>query len=209
MATLIWSIPGLCPGSGICRMHCMYTACWHEYAFGRLRFWESAERLTRHGAVDGVAIIAIVSSKEAGGEDQLVLESQFRPSQGSYVIEVCCLLCAFPEPFSQQSQLHTPGKEAGGEVPRSEEPIQFKVRELRYRGAGLLRLFPELFFLPAAQLHAPGEIPLMPPELCSQHGCCSFIHCVCSTSLPLWNVRLFVGLMHPTPQAVLSARAVA
>ncbi|KAK9837295.1 hypothetical protein WJX81_004372 [Elliptochloris bilobata] len=52
---------------------------------GRLRFWESAERLSRHGAVDGVAIVALVS--KAGEEEQLVLESQFRPSQGSYVIE--------------------------------------------------------------------------------------------------------------------------
>ena len=63
----------------------MYVPC-------RLRFWESAERLTRHGAVDGVAIVAIVSCKEPGEEDQLILESQFRPSQGSYVIEVRGLL---------------------------------------------------------------------------------------------------------------------
>lgn len=64
----------------------MYVSC-------RLRFWESAERLTRHGAVDGVAIVAILSCKESGGEDQLILESQFRPSQGRYVIEVRGLLC--------------------------------------------------------------------------------------------------------------------
>ena len=63
------------------------------YVSCRLRFWESAERLTRHGPVDGVAIVAFLSCKESGGEDQLILESQFRPSQGKYVIEVRGLLC--------------------------------------------------------------------------------------------------------------------
>jgi len=53
----------------------------------RQRFWESAERLSRHGAVDGVAIVALVSGAGPGGGEALVLESQFRPSQGSYVIE--------------------------------------------------------------------------------------------------------------------------
>ena len=53
----------------------------------RQRFWESAERLSRHGAVDGVAIVALVSGAGPGGGEALVLASQFRPSQGSYVIE--------------------------------------------------------------------------------------------------------------------------
>ena len=66
----------------------------------RLRFWESAERQSRHGAVDGVAIIALISA--AGQEDQLVLESQFRPSQGSYVIEArgCICGCTLPNVFA-------------------------------------------------------------------------------------------------------------
>ena len=33
----------------------------YEDPHGRLRFWESAERLSRHGDVDGVAIITLVS----------------------------------------------------------------------------------------------------------------------------------------------------
>ena len=52
----------------------------------RERKWESAERQNRHGEIDGVAIIGQVKSK--GQPTQLILESQFRPSQGSYVIEV-------------------------------------------------------------------------------------------------------------------------
>ena len=52
----------------------------------RERKWESAERQNRHGEIDGVAIIGQVKSK--GQPTQLILESQFRPSQGNYVIEV-------------------------------------------------------------------------------------------------------------------------
>ena len=83
--------------------------CILVYVSRRLRFWESAERLTRHGAVDGVAIIAILSCKEPGGEDQLILESQFRPSQGNYVIEVLGLLCPLTRAPLQHFHLPAPG----------------------------------------------------------------------------------------------------
>lgn len=55
---------------------------------GRERIWECAERKTRVGAdgVVGVAILALVRSQIA--PLQLVLVSQFRPSQGNHVIEV-------------------------------------------------------------------------------------------------------------------------
>ncbi|BDA49861.1 probable ADP-sugar pyrophosphatase at N-terminal half [Coccomyxa sp. Obi] len=53
---------------------------------GRLRFWESAERLSRHGDVDGVAIITLVRSCQE--PLKVILEAQFRPSQGNTVIEL-------------------------------------------------------------------------------------------------------------------------
>lgn len=92
----------------------------------RIRFWESAERLSRRGEVDGVAIITLVrlhsapsatkhlwhqmptmalclmssQSRQANPSHswmqvrskseplKVILEAQFRPSQGSLVIEV-------------------------------------------------------------------------------------------------------------------------
>lgn len=53
---------------------------------GRERQWEMASRKTRKGELDGVAVIAVVTGK--GQPPRLVLEKQFRPPQGSYVIEV-------------------------------------------------------------------------------------------------------------------------
>ncbi|CAL8464276.1 g3811 [Coccomyxa elongata] len=58
----------------------------YEDPNGRLRFWESAERLSRHGDVDGVAIITLVRSNRQ--PLKVILESQFRPSQGNIVIEL-------------------------------------------------------------------------------------------------------------------------
>ncbi|KAK9904925.1 hypothetical protein WJX75_005725 [Coccomyxa subellipsoidea] len=58
----------------------------YEDPHGRLRFWESAERLSRHGDVDGVAIITLVRSKQE--PLKVILEAQFRPSQGNTVIEL-------------------------------------------------------------------------------------------------------------------------
>lgn len=53
-----------------------------------------ASRTTRRGEVDGVAILAVVTG--GGGPPRLVLEKQFRPPQGSYVIEArrCHRPCA-------------------------------------------------------------------------------------------------------------------
>ncbi len=62
---------------------------------GKQRRWEAAERTTRRsGGVDGVAIIARVTG--GGAPPRIVLEKQFRPPQGNYVIEVCL-------PFSSPS----------------------------------------------------------------------------------------------------------
>ena len=53
---------------------------------GKERQWEVASRTTRMGEVDGVAIVAVVIG---GGEAPRVLvEKQFRPPQGKYVLEV-------------------------------------------------------------------------------------------------------------------------
>ena len=114
----------------------------YEDPHGRLRFWESAERLSRHGDVDGVAIITLVSPRmgtcpclgsrvvpSIGDEFcdlhkiqnlvvrgdcfvglywqvrskqeplKVILEAQFRPSQGNMVIEVSITSiqhCIFP-----------------------------------------------------------------------------------------------------------------
>jgi ADP-ribose pyrophosphatase len=54
---------------------------------GRSRTWECAERLTRRGAVDGVAVVATL----AGGEQvrpRIVLVSQFRPPTRDYALEL-------------------------------------------------------------------------------------------------------------------------
>lgn len=53
---------------------------------GKERQWEMASRTTRKGELDGIAVIAVVTGK--GQPPRLVLEKQFRPPQGSYVIEV-------------------------------------------------------------------------------------------------------------------------
>eukprot|EP00884_Botryococcus_braunii_P004049 jgi/Botrbrau1/13645/Bobra.0373s0019.1 len=52
----------------------------------RLRFWECAERRTRYGEVDGVAIIARVHSKSA--PTRIILEAQYRPAIDAIVIEL-------------------------------------------------------------------------------------------------------------------------
>jgi ADP-ribose pyrophosphatase len=49
---------------------------------GRQRFWESAERTTRHGAVDAVAIVAITS------DSKILLVSQYRPPLDSTCLEL-------------------------------------------------------------------------------------------------------------------------
>jgi ADP-ribose pyrophosphatase len=49
---------------------------------GRQRFWESAERTTRHGAVDAVAIVAITS------DSKILLVSQYRPPLDSICVEL-------------------------------------------------------------------------------------------------------------------------
>lgn len=54
---------------------------------GRSRTWECAERLTRRGAVDGVAVVATLK----GGEEtrpRIVLVSQFRPPTRDYALEL-------------------------------------------------------------------------------------------------------------------------
>lgn len=53
---------------------------------GLLQKWESAERTTRRGPVDGVAIVAHVTS--GGGPRRIILAAQFRPPLGNTVIEV-------------------------------------------------------------------------------------------------------------------------
>mmetsp|Transcript_17598 Transcript_17598/g.52870 ORF Transcript_17598/g.52870 Transcript_17598/m.52870 type:complete len:384 (-) Transcript_17598:3891-5042(-) len=53
---------------------------------GKERQWEMASRTTRKGELDGIAVIAVVTGK--GQPPRLVLEKQFRPPQGSYVIEL-------------------------------------------------------------------------------------------------------------------------
>ncbi|KAK9825973.1 hypothetical protein WJX74_002460 [Apatococcus lobatus] len=52
---------------------------------GRERVWEAAERRTRSGSVDAVAILAKVFSKSS--PEKIILVSQFRPPQGQFVIE--------------------------------------------------------------------------------------------------------------------------
>lgn len=49
---------------------------------GRQRSWESAERMTRHGAVDAVAIVAITS------DNKILLVSQYRPPLDSTCLEL-------------------------------------------------------------------------------------------------------------------------
>ncbi|KAK9868636.1 hypothetical protein WJX84_005877 [Apatococcus fuscideae] len=73
---------------------------------GRERVWEAAERRTSQGAVDAVAILAKVSSKNS--PDKIILVSQFRPPQGNFVIE-------FP----------------AGLIDKGESASQSAVRELR------------------------------------------------------------------------------
>mmetsp|Transcript_10561 Transcript_10561/g.17237 ORF Transcript_10561/g.17237 Transcript_10561/m.17237 type:complete len:207 (-) Transcript_10561:1175-1795(-) len=53
---------------------------------GGLREWESTERTTRNGDVDGVSIVAKIS--RAGVEPMVVLVSQFRPPTNAYVFEL-------------------------------------------------------------------------------------------------------------------------
>ena len=59
----------------------------YEDRQGKKRFWESAERSTRRGEVDAVAVYArCVSSK--CDEEQIVLVSQFRPPVDNTVLEL-------------------------------------------------------------------------------------------------------------------------
>lgn len=58
----------------------------HPRALCRERVWESCQRTTRAGAVDGVAIIAEV--RRANHPPCMVLVRQFRPPLNSYCIEV-------------------------------------------------------------------------------------------------------------------------
>lgn len=57
-----------------------------EDPHGKQRNWEMASRSTRKGLADAVAILAHVTGD--GHPERLVLEKQFRPTQGTYVIEV-------------------------------------------------------------------------------------------------------------------------
>ncbi|GAB4818096.1 hypothetical protein N2152v2_005142 [Parachlorella kessleri] len=52
----------------------------------RVRFWETAERTTRRGDVDGVAIIAKVL--RSGQAPHIVVISQFRPPLGRHCLEL-------------------------------------------------------------------------------------------------------------------------
>jgi 8-oxo-dGTP pyrophosphatase MutT (NUDIX family) len=52
---------------------------------GRERLWESAERTTRRGAIDGVEILTIIRS--ASQPPQCLLVRQFRPPVGGETIE--------------------------------------------------------------------------------------------------------------------------
>eukprot|EP00741_Cyanophora_paradoxa_P018641 tig00021072_g17991.t1 len=54
---------------------------------GRLRSWESCERTTRRGDVDGVGIVAIIREADPK-DDKVILVSQYRPALGRLCIEV-------------------------------------------------------------------------------------------------------------------------
>ena len=55
---------------------------------GTRRLWESAERTTRRGAIDGVAVVALISTPSGTGPPMLPVLRQFRPPVGSYCLEL-------------------------------------------------------------------------------------------------------------------------
>ena len=62
--------------------------CQHGFSH-RTRFWESAERLSRHGEVDGVAIITLVQHCPGGCPAGICLSSF--TDEGSLVLAINAL----------------------------------------------------------------------------------------------------------------------
>ena len=55
---------------------------------GTRRLWESAERTTRRGDIDGVAVVALIRAPSGTGPPMLPVIRQFRPPVKNYCLEV-------------------------------------------------------------------------------------------------------------------------